>query len=49
MNVKVYKEYSNVLLKLWIDNLITDGEYNRIMDRVNAVWRQTEGADDETD
>lgn len=47
MSVKEYKEYSYVLLKLWTGNLITDGEYNRIMDRVNAVWRQTEGADDE--
>ena len=42
MSVKEYKEYSYVLMKLWIGNLITDGEYNRIMDRVNAVWRQTE-------
>lgn len=49
MSVKEYKEYSYVLMKLWIGNLITDGEYNRIMDRVNAVWRQTEGADDEAD
>ena len=47
MSVKEYKEYSYVLMKLWMDNLITDGEYNRIMDRVNEVWRQTEGADDE--
>ena len=42
MSVKEYKEYSLILMKLWMDNLITDGEYNRIMDRVNAVWRQTE-------
>lgn len=42
MSVKEYKEYAIVLMKLWIDNLITDGEYNRIMDRVNEVWRQTE-------
>ena len=42
MTLKEYKEYSSILLKLWIDDLITDGEYNRIMDRVNEVWRQTE-------
>lgn len=42
MTLKEYKEYSSVLLKLWVDNLITDGEYNRIMDRVNEVWKQTE-------
>ena len=42
MTIKEYKEYSRILLKLWADNLITDGEYNRIMDRVNEAWRQTE-------
>ena len=47
MSVKEYKEYSYVLMKLWLGNLITDGEYNRIMDRVNAVWRQMKGVDDE--
>lgn len=47
MSVKEYKEYSYILLKLWMDNFITDGEYNRIMDRINTVWRQTEEADDE--
>ena len=47
MSIKEYKEYSYVLMKLWIGNLITDGEYNSIMDRVNAVWRQMKGADDE--
>ena len=46
MSVKEYKEFSYILMKLWMDNLITDGEYNRIMDRVNTAWRQTKGADD---
>lgn len=49
MSVKEYKEYSYALMKLWMENLITDGEYNRIMDRVNAVWRQTEGESREID
>ena len=30
-----YKDCAEVLLKLWCDNIITDGEYNRIMDRLN--------------
>ena len=47
MSVKEYKEYSYILIKLWIDNLITDGEYNRIMDRVNEVWRKTGGSSDD--
>ena len=44
MTLKEYKEYSRILLKLWVDNLITDGEYNRIMDRVNEAWRKAEGS-----
>ena len=30
-----YKDCAEVLLKLWCDNIITDGEYKRIMDRLN--------------
>ena len=30
-----YKDCAEVLLKLWCDNIITDGEYNRIMGRLN--------------
>lgn len=45
MDVQDYKEYAYILIKLWIDNLITDGEYNRIMDRVNEIWRKTGGKD----
>ena len=31
-----YAECANALLKMWIDNILTDGEYNRVMDRLNA-------------
>lgn len=31
-----YAECANAMLKMWIDNVLTDGEYNRIMDRLNA-------------
>lgn len=35
-----YKTESDVLLKLWMDKIITDGEYNKIMERLNkAVLR----------
>jgi len=34
-----YSECANAMLKMWIDNVLTDGEYNRIMDKLNAHWR----------
>ena len=30
-----YAECANAMLKMWIDNVLTDGEYNRIMDKLN--------------
>ena len=33
-----YAECANAMLKMWIDNVLTDGEYNRIMDRLNAHY-----------
>ena len=32
-----YKTESDVLLKLWMDKIITDGEYNKIMERLNKA------------
>ena len=31
-----YMDCTNALLKMWIDNVLTDGEYNKIMDKLNA-------------
>lgn len=31
-----YKDCSNALLMMWMDKVITDGEYNKIIDRLNA-------------
>lgn len=31
-----YKDCADAMLKMWIDNVLTDGEYNRIMDKLNA-------------
>ena len=33
-----YQDCSNAMLKMWMDNVVTDGEYNRIMDKLNAYW-----------
>lgn len=31
-----YNDCANAMLKMWMDNVLTDGEYYRIMDKLNA-------------
>ena len=38
-----YQDCANAMLKMWMDNIVTDGEYNRIMDKLNAHWRKKNG------
>lgn len=33
-----YQDCANAMMKMWIDNVVTDGEYNRIMGKLNAHW-----------
>ena len=33
-----YGRCANAMLKMWMDNVVTDGEYNRIMDRLNKLY-----------
>lgn len=35
-----YLDCSNAMLKMWMDNVLTDGEYNRIMDKLNAKYEE---------
>ena len=35
-----YRDCANAMLKMWMDNVVTDGEYSRIMDKLNAYWRK---------
>lgn len=35
-----YIDCANAMLKMWIDGVLTDGEYNRIMDKLNMHWRK---------
>lgn len=35
-----YTDCANAMLKMWIDNVLTDGEYYRIMDKLNAHWAE---------
>ena len=37
-----YTDCSNAMLKMWMDNVLTDGEYNKIMDKLNAKHRGEE-------
>lgn len=32
-----YQNCSDALLKMWMDNVLTDAEYNRIMDKLNKA------------
>ena len=32
-----YDQCANAMLKMWMDNVVTDEEYNRIMDRLNKL------------
>jgi len=34
-----YQDCANAMLRMWMDKVVTDGEYNRIMDKLNAFWR----------
>ena len=37
-----YDDCSNALLKMWMDNVLTDGEYYRIADKLNEKWGKRE-------
>ena len=38
-----YQDCANAMLRMWMDKVVTDGEYNRIMDKLNAFWRTSDG------
>lgn len=38
-----YRDCANAMLRMWMDNVVTDGEYNRIMDKLNAYWGMKNG------
>ena len=37
-----YDDCANALLKMWMDNVLTDGEYNRIAGKLNVKWGKVE-------
>ena len=38
-----YRDCADAMLKMWIDKVVTDGEYNRIMDKLNTHWGKNNG------
>lgn len=38
-----YQYCFNAMFKMWWDNVITDEEYFRIMDKLNAYWEKKDG------
>ena len=40
-----YRDCANAMLRMWMDNVITDGEYNRIMNKLNAFWEDEDNND----
>ena len=38
-DIRIYMECCEAILRLWMDNIITDGEYKRIMDRLVSTWK----------
>lgn len=37
-----YDGCANALLKMWMDNVLTDGEYYRIAGKLNVKWGKVE-------
>ena len=33
-----YRECADAMLMMWMDNVVTDSEYNKIMDRLNKQY-----------
>ena len=44
-----YRDCANAMIKMWIDNVLTDGEYNRIMDKLNKHEMERRKADERSD
>lgn len=35
-----YKTCVDAMLKMWMENILTDGEYNKIMDKLNKAHKE---------
>ncbi len=43
-----YLDCANAMLMMWMDNVVTDAEYNRIMDRLNKLHNKKVNANENT-
>lgn len=39
-NTITYQDCANALLLMWMENILTDGEYDRIMDKLNKAHEE---------
>ena len=37
-----YEDFTNIVLLMWMDNVLTDEKYNSIMDRINTMVKWDE-------
>ena len=44
-----YQDCANAMMKMWMDNVLTGGEYNRIMDKLNKHEMERRKADERSD
>ena len=42
MSEKEVRYFSVALLRMWMENLVTDGEYNKIVERLNKITRESD-------
>jgi hypothetical protein len=35
-----YEDCENAMMKMWMECVLTDGEYNRIMDKLNKAHKE---------
>ena len=46
-NTPTYKDCADAMLMLWVEHIITNGQYRKIMDRLNE-WERRKKADGRT-
>ncbi|MBQ6482735.1 MAG: hypothetical protein IJI45_16625 [Anaerolineaceae bacterium] len=37
-----YRDCAMAMMRMWMDNVVKDGEYYRIMDKLNKFWGKTD-------
>ena len=45
MNIEQYSKCADAMLLMWINKVVTDGEYHRIMDKLSKFMKERERAE----